>query len=67
MALPRLRSVRDLEVQGKRVLLRVDFNVPLDKNGRISPRSSTCSNGVPRSSSAPTSDGPTGASWRGSA
>lgn len=35
MAPPRLRSVRDLDVNGKRVLLRVDFNVPLDKQGRI--------------------------------
>ena len=28
-------SVRDVEVEGKRVLLRVDFNVPLDKTGEI--------------------------------
>ena len=27
--MPRLRSVRDLEVEGRRVLLRVDFNVPI--------------------------------------
>jgi len=28
-------SVRDVEVEGKRVLLRVDFNVPLDETGEI--------------------------------
>jgi len=28
--------VRDLDVSGKRVLVRVDFNVPVDKNGRVS-------------------------------
>lgn len=28
-------SVRDIEVEGKRVLLRVDFNVPLDETGGI--------------------------------
>ncbi len=28
-------SVRDIEVEGKRVLLRVDFNVPLDEMGEI--------------------------------
>lgn len=30
------RSIRDLDVRGKRVLLRVDFNVPLDEDGNIS-------------------------------
>lgn len=31
------RSIRDISnLQGKKVLLRVDFNVPLDKNGKIS-------------------------------
>lgn len=29
------KSVRDIQVQGKKVLVRVDFNVPLDKEGRI--------------------------------
>ncbi|MFZ5652628.1 MAG: phosphoglycerate kinase [Bacillota bacterium] len=29
------KSVRDIEVSGKRVLVRVDFNVPLDKNGNV--------------------------------
>jgi len=29
------RSIRDLNVEGKRVLVRVDFNVPLDEAGRI--------------------------------
>src|SRR2546428_3236929 len=28
-------SLRDLNVRSKRVLVRVDFNVPLDENGRI--------------------------------
>ena len=31
------RSIRDISnLKGKKVLLRVDFNVPLDKNGKIS-------------------------------
>ncbi|MDI6829878.1 MAG: phosphoglycerate kinase [Actinomycetota bacterium] len=30
-----VRSVRDLEVAGKRVLVRVDFNVPLDESGGV--------------------------------
>ena len=29
------KTVRDEDVKGKRVLLRVDFNVPMDKNGNI--------------------------------
>ncbi|OPY55741.1 MAG: Phosphoglycerate kinase [Pelotomaculum sp. PtaU1.Bin035] len=29
------KTVRDLDVAGKRVLVRVDFNVPLDKNGQV--------------------------------
>ncbi|MDO8472970.1 MAG: phosphoglycerate kinase, partial [Dehalococcoidia bacterium] len=29
------KSVRDIEVKGKRVLVRVDFNVPQDKTGAI--------------------------------
>jgi phosphoglycerate kinase len=28
-----MRSIDDLDVQGKRVLVRVDFNVPLDRSG----------------------------------
>lgn len=28
-------SLKDLDVKGKKVLMRVDFNVPLDKSGRI--------------------------------
>jgi 3-phosphoglycerate kinase len=28
-------SIRDLDVSGKRVLMRVDFNVPLDDDGKI--------------------------------
>ena len=30
-----IKSVRDLDVAGKRVLVRVDFNVPLDERGRV--------------------------------
>ncbi len=30
-----IKSVRDLEVAGKRVLVRVDFNVPLDDSGGV--------------------------------
>ena len=30
------RTVEDIEVAGKRVLLRVDFNVPLGRDGAIS-------------------------------
>jgi phosphoglycerate kinase len=29
-------SIRDLQLEGKRVLVRVDFNVPLDARGRVS-------------------------------
>jgi phosphoglycerate kinase len=29
------KSVRDIDVRGKRVLVRVDFNVPFDRNGNI--------------------------------
>ncbi|MSP78877.1 MAG: phosphoglycerate kinase [Dehalococcoidia bacterium] len=29
------KTVRDINVNGKRVLLRVDFNVPMEKDGRI--------------------------------
>ncbi len=29
------KTIRDVDVSGKRVLVRVDFNVPLDKNGNI--------------------------------
>lgn len=30
-----MKTVRDFEVRNKRVLVRCDFNVPLDKNGKI--------------------------------
>ena len=29
------KTVKDVEVRGKRVLVRVDFNVPLDPDGKI--------------------------------
>ena len=29
------KTLRDVDVEGKKVLVRVDFNVPLDKNGRV--------------------------------
>ncbi|MFA7411991.1 MAG: phosphoglycerate kinase, partial [Tissierellaceae bacterium] len=32
----RKKSLRDLKVEGKRVLVRCDFNVPLDDQGNIS-------------------------------
>ena len=28
-------SLKDLDVKDKKILMRVDFNVPLDKTGRI--------------------------------
>lgn len=30
-----IKTVRDVDVSGKRVLVRVDFNVPLDKDGNV--------------------------------
>src|SRR5215510_11776853 len=30
--MPKFKTIRDLELTGKRVLMRVDFNVPQDKN-----------------------------------
>lgn len=30
------KTVRDLDVRGRRVLIRADLNVPLDKNGQVS-------------------------------
>lgn len=30
-----MRSIRDVDFKGKRVLMRVDFNVPMDKEGNI--------------------------------
>ena len=29
------KTVRDIDVKGKKVIVRVDFNVPLDENGNI--------------------------------
>lgn len=31
-----IKSVKDVDVSGKRVLVRVDFNVPLDEKGKVS-------------------------------
>ena len=31
MAMTKKKSVEDIQVKGKRVIVRVDFNVPLDK------------------------------------
>jgi len=36
------KSVRDLNVAGKRVLVRVDFNVALDRDGRVEDDSRLC-------------------------
>lgn len=33
--MPRKKSLRDIDVKGKKVLVRVDFNVPLDEQGNI--------------------------------
>ena len=30
-----MKTIRDLDIGGKRVLIRVDFNVPMDEEGRI--------------------------------
>ena len=30
------KSITDIALKGKRCLVRVDFNVPLDKNGKVS-------------------------------
>ncbi|HRI83627.1 MAG TPA: phosphoglycerate kinase, partial [Opitutaceae bacterium] len=30
--MPKFKSIRDLALNGKRVLMRVDFNVPQDDN-----------------------------------
>ena len=29
------KSIKDIDIKGKRVLMRADFNVPLDENGGI--------------------------------
>lgn len=31
----KMKSIRDVEVKGKRILLRDDFNVPIDEDGKI--------------------------------
>jgi len=30
-----IRDLRDADLRGKRALVRVDFNVPLDDHGRV--------------------------------
>ncbi len=30
-----IRSIRELDIRGKRLFLRVDFNVPLDSDGQV--------------------------------
>lgn len=35
MSLSKKLAITDLDLKGKRVLIRVDFNVPLDKEGKI--------------------------------
>ena len=30
-----MKSIRDVDLKDKRVLMRVDFNVPMDDNGSI--------------------------------
>ncbi len=32
----KIKTIKDIDVAGKRVLVRVDFNVPFDQNGKIS-------------------------------
>lgn len=62
------KTVKDIDVAGKKVLLRCDFNVPQDKAPARSPRisassplcrpSATCSGRARRSSPARTSASP---------
>jgi 3-phosphoglycerate kinase len=40
-------TVRDLPVAGKRVLTRVDFNVPLDKEGHVADATESISRSRP--------------------
>ena len=35
MSMYNKKSIKDIDVKGKRVIARVDFNVPLDENGNI--------------------------------
>lgn len=35
MAMLNKKTIEDIEVKGKKVIVRVDFNVPLDENGKI--------------------------------
>ena len=30
-----MKTIRDLDISGKRVIIRVDFNVPMDEQGTI--------------------------------
>ncbi|NLF43976.1 MAG: phosphoglycerate kinase [Bacteroidales bacterium] len=35
MAMMNKKSIKEIDVRGKKVIVRVDFNVPLDENGKI--------------------------------
>ena len=41
-----MRTLDDLDVDGKRVLVRVDFNVPLDENGDLTMSEETIGSSV---------------------
>lgn len=36
MGREKVKSIKDLDIDGKKVFIRCDFNVPLDKDGNIS-------------------------------
>jgi len=35
MAMMNKKTIEDIDVKGKKVIVRVDFNVPLDENRKI--------------------------------